>query len=215
MDEAAPRPAGADDPRGHRGAGGEECPPLQARAAFLKNWNWESVAGINQRACARGGAQHGANSETGGACAQRWEEIRRQELTLPEVYDQLRDFHRRAPFLFLNGNTFSFIGRELSLAVFSDLSPVRKRELSSAVAHYIAGVLDRDAMISAVESLCEAAAFVPGDRVQTLRGSTAGTVVKVSSCKNWKVNVDWLEGGKVERSEGGLVRRWESSNVVS
>ena len=23
------------------------------------------------------------------------------------------------------------------------------------------------------------------------------------------VNVDWLEGGKVERSEGGLVRRWE------
>ena len=25
-----------------------------------------------------------------------------------------------------------------------------------------------------------------------------------------KVNVDWLEGEKVERSEGGLVRRWES-----
>ena len=28
-----------------------------------------------------------------------------------------------------------------------------------------------------------------------------------------KVNVDWLEGGKVERWEGGLVRRWESSKV--
>jgi hypothetical protein len=98
---------------------------------------------------------------------------------LPEVYDHLRNFHRRAPFLFLNGNTFSFIGRELSLAVFSDLSPVRKRELSSAVAHYIAGVLDRQSMISAVESLCESASFVPGDRVQTLRGSTAGRVVKI------------------------------------
>ena len=27
------------------------------------------------------------------------------------------------------------------------------------------------------------------------------------------MNVDWLEGGKVERSEGGLVRRWESGKV--
>jgi len=47
------------------------------------------------------------------------------------------------------------------------------------VAHYIAGVLDRESMISAVESLCESASFVPGDRVQTLRGSTAGRVVKI------------------------------------
>ena len=179
MNETSPGSAGADDPRRHRGAGGEERPPLQTRAPFLKNWSWESVAGINQRACARGGAQHGANSETGATCAQSWEEIRHQELTLPEVYDHLRNFHRCAPFLFLNGNTFSFIGRELSLAVFSDLSPVRKRELSSAVAHYIAGVLDRESMISAVESLCESASFVPGDRVQTLRGSTAGRVVKI------------------------------------
>jgi hypothetical protein len=33
-------------------------------------------------------------------------------------------------------------------------------------------------MISAVETLCESASFVPGDRVQTLRGTTAGRVVK-------------------------------------
>jgi hypothetical protein len=79
----------------------------------------------------------------------------------------------------LNGNTFSFIGRELTLALFSDLAPVRKRELASAVAHYIAGVLDRDSMVSIVESLCESAAFAPGDRVQTLRGSTSGTVVRI------------------------------------
>ncbi len=91
----------------------------------------------------------------------------------------MRDFHRSAPFLFLNGNTFAFIGRELSLAVFSELPPSRRRELASAVAHYIAGVLDRDAMIAAVESLCESASFAPGDRVQTLRGSTSGTVVRI------------------------------------
>jgi hypothetical protein len=34
-------------------------------------------------------------------------------------------------------------------------------------------------MISAVETLCESASFVPGDWVQTLRGTTAGRVVKV------------------------------------
>jgi hypothetical protein len=100
-------------------------------------------------------------------------------LPLAEVFDLLRDFHRSAPFLFLNGNTFSFIGRELTLALFSDLAPVRKRELASAVAHYIAGVLDRDSMVSIVESLCESDSLGSGDRVQTLRGSTSGTVVRV------------------------------------
>ena len=179
MNETPPRPTGATDSRGHRRTGGEECPPLQTRAAFLKNWSWESVTGINQRACARGGAQHGTNSETGGACAKRWEENQPRELTLLEVYDLLRDSHRSAPFLFLNGNTFSFIGRELSLAVFSDLPSVRRRELSSAVAPYIAGVLDRDSMISAVESLCESASFQPGDRIQTLRGTTSGTILRI------------------------------------
>ena len=47
------------------------------------------------------------------------------------------------------------------------------------MAHYIAGVLDRESMISALESLSESASFVPGDRVQTLRGSTAGRVGKI------------------------------------
>jgi hypothetical protein len=81
--------------------------------------------------------------------------------------------------LFFNGNTFATIGRELVLAIFSDLPPVRKREASSAVAHYIAGVLDRESMVGIVESLCEAAEFQPGDRVKTLRGSTHGKILRL------------------------------------
>jgi hypothetical protein len=96
-----------------------------------------------------------------------------------DVFELLRNLHRSAPFLFLNGNTFSFIGRELCLALFSDLQPVRKRELASAVAHYIAGVLDRESMIASVDSLCASAALSPGDRVQTLRGSTRGFITRV------------------------------------
>lgn len=101
-------------------------------------------------------------------------------MTLAEAYDLLRRFHKLAPFLFFNGNTFAAIGRELSLALFSDLPAGRKREVSSATAHYIAGVLDRSMMIAMVESLCAAlAAFVPGSHVKTLRGGSHGVVIRV------------------------------------
>ena len=63
--------------------------------------------------------------------------------------------------------------------MFSDLAPGRKREVGSAVAHYITGVLDRDAMEEIVEGLCETAEFKPGDRVKTLRGSTRGVIVRL------------------------------------
>jgi hypothetical protein len=102
-------------------------------------------------------------------------------LTLVETFDLLRSFHRRAPFLFFNGNTFSTIGRELTLVLFGELPPMRKREAGSAVAHYIAGVLDRESMTSIVESLCESADFKPGDRVKTFRGTSQGTIVRVLS----------------------------------
>lgn len=96
-----------------------------------------------------------------------------------ETFDRLRAFHRKAPFLFFNGNTFASIGRELSFALFSDLVPGRKREVGSAVAHYIAGVLDREAMVQIIETLAQSADFKPGDRVKTLRGSTHGVIVRL------------------------------------
>jgi hypothetical protein len=62
----------------------------------------------------------------------------------------------------------------------ADLPPSRLREATSLIAHYIAGVLDREAMIEMVESLCAAASELPpGTRVRTLRGITHGTVVRI------------------------------------
>lgn len=49
----------------------------------------------------------------------------------------------------------------------------------SAVAHYIAGVLDRDSMVEIVEGMWRSADLKPGDRVKTLRGSTRGIVKRV------------------------------------
>ena len=177
-DEAETGPAGAPDGGGHPQGGGGIGSPLQTRAAFLKNWDWNAVISINRGACERGRAQHGVNSDTGAACAADWDALRHQTLTLAETFDQLRAYHRRAPFLFFNGNSFATIGRELSFALFSDLVPGRKREIGSAVAHYIAGVLDRESMVEIVESLSETADLKPGDRVKTLRGSTRGIIIR-------------------------------------
>ncbi len=63
--------------------------------------------------------------------------------------------------------------------MFSDLPFHRRKEASSAVAHFITGVLDQELMISAVNSLWEAALFESGDRVKTLRGSIHGVVLRV------------------------------------
>ena len=178
-DEAANRFAGAPDRSGHSGGGTGEQSPLQARAAFLKNRSWELVLGLNRGACARGGAQHGFNRETQEACRREWEEKQPQTLSLEDTLEFLRHCHRRAPFLFFNGNTFADIGRQISAAVFADLPHARLREVTSAVAHFIAGVLDHESMARIVNELSESADFQPGDAVKTLRGSMSGNIIRV------------------------------------
>ena|SRR5258706_10524673 len=178
-DETANRFAGASDSGGHSGRSRSEPAPLQSRAKFLQNWDWSSVTQINGGLCERGRAQRGINSETHAAAAQEWEKRRASELTLLETFQFLQSCHRVAPFLFYNGNTFAEIGRALTTALFHELPFHRRKEASSAIAHFITGVLDRESMVSIVESLCETAELKPGDRVKTLRGSISGVILKI------------------------------------
>jgi hypothetical protein len=178
-DETEAGSSGASDRGGHPPGSDGLGSPLQARAKFLKNWSWDSVVSINRGACERGRAQHGVNSETHRARAQEWEQIRDSELTLAEVCHHLRNFHRGAPFLFFNGNTFATIARELTFVIFSDLPASRKREISSAVAHYVAGVLDWRFAEEIVHSLTSPIDFEVGDRVKTFRGTSHGTIVRI------------------------------------
>lgn len=178
-DEAEIGSARASDGGGHPGRGRGEPAPLQSRAQFLHNWDWVSVTQINHGLCERGGAQRGINAETHAAVAEEWEKRRASALTLLETFQFLKFCHRRGPFLFFNGNTFAEIGRTLANALFSDLPFHRRKEASSAAAHFITGVLDEELMIAAVDALCEAAAFRPGDRVKTLRGSAHGMILRM------------------------------------
>ncbi len=103
----------------------------------------------------------------------------------------MRAYHRRAPFLFFNGNTFADIGRGLAALIFRELPAVRLKQVTSAVAHYVAGVLDREAMAGIVEELCRNASLGVGDRVKTMRGSMRGVITRV------------LEEGRVAVSADG------------
>jgi hypothetical protein len=71
------------------------------------------------------------------------------------------------------------VGRRIAATIFAELPASRLRQVTSAVAHYIAGVLDREAMVSIVEELCRSASLGVGDRVKTLRGSLRGVIVRV------------------------------------
>ena len=178
-DEAEIGSAGAANRPGHSGRSSGEQSPLQTRAAFLKNRSWELVTSLNRGACARRGAQYGQNSESYGTLETEWRRLQTDTSTLDEAINFLRHCHRRAPFLFFNGNTFADVGRTVVDFVFADLPTTRRREIMSAVAHYITGVLDHESMMRIVDELCLAADFTPGDRVKTLRGSTSGTVLQV------------------------------------
>src|SRR5256885_16781047 len=113
-DETETGSPGTPDRRGHSGGSCGQQSPLQARAAFFKNRNWELVVSLNRGACERGRAQHGVNRETQEALATEWRAKQEASLSLAEAIDFLRYCHRCAPFLFFNGNTFADIGRQMA-----------------------------------------------------------------------------------------------------
>jgi hypothetical protein len=153
--------------------------PLQGRAAFIKNWDWQFVTSFNQGSCKRGKAQFGHNSEAHAQVRQRWETLCPQTLTLGEALDFLFQCHRAAPFLFFNGNTFGEIARRIVDAVFIEFPLARRREAASLAAHYVAGVLDRKSMETGLIALGELADFKSGGRVKTLKGSMSGKILRV------------------------------------
>lgn len=64
-------------------------------------------------------------------------------------------------------------------ALLAEFPLSRRREAASLAAHYVAGVLDWDSLCTGLESLTETSEFKPGDRVQTLKGSTRGSIIRV------------------------------------
>jgi hypothetical protein len=66
----------------------------------------------------------------------------------------------------------------------------RLRQITSAIAHFIAGVLDRESMVRIVEELCRISDLQVGQRVKTLGGSMRGVIVRVLDDGRVAVRVD-------------------------
>lgn len=158
---------------------GREASPLESRSAFLEDLTWELVISLNRAACAIRGGQHGLNHETHGACAVDWELKRAQRDTLNATLEFLKACERRSPFLFFNGATFGEVAREVATKVFAPFPLTRRRHLIAAVTDYVAGTMERGAMVEIVNGLATAQLYAAGERVKTLRSLTTGTVLSV------------------------------------
>jgi hypothetical protein len=180
--ETSPGSRESASPRRRAQDGGVEQSPLQTRARFLENWDWLSVSNLNRRLCEGRGAQHGPNPESHETCRKEWEKLQKEELTLFEVLAQLRRFHRLAPFLFFNGNSFAELGRGLTYAVFAEVSTLRRKQIASLVAHFIAGLPDVDetTLKAALRDLVQMEQFKIGDSVTTLKKSLTGKIVRIN-----------------------------------
>jgi hypothetical protein len=166
--------------RGRVETGGGEQSPLQCKARFLENWSWQAIANLNRGLCEGKRALFGPNPESHTTSQEEWQRLQKEDLTFLEVIRHLREFHRRAPFLFFNGNTFAELGRGLSYTLFAELAVARKKQIASLVAHFIAGVLGEAAMLNGLNDLVALERLQVGDRVATRRKSVTGTVIKIT-----------------------------------
>ena len=112
----------------------------------LKDLEWDGMEERNKMLCLKAGYQHGRTSDGYQPAKELFDRERSKELDLAEAIEVLRQLHKAAPFLFLNGNTFSQIGRELMTW------HGKSAALRSIVGHHIAGteVLDHDELKSAL-----------------------------------------------------------------
>jgi len=177
------------DSRGRFGDRAGKPASLLGRACFFQAWNWASLSDINRRLCENGKASYGASSETHDTVQKSWEDIQGRETSFEEALDFLRSCHKSAPFLNFNGNTFSAVGQVIAQAILSDISPTRKRIVVSTIVHYIAGVAPKSQMEDILFELEDSRPLQIGDRVQTLKGSLIGEVIRFDGDGRvvWKV----------------------------
>lgn len=99
-------------------------------------FDWEQVAAINRQLCDSARYQHGTTSEGYEPAKALFHERKElPDLGLPGTIQTLFELHRMAPFLFLNGNTFTLIGRQMLFFTMDGVTPL----LTSIVGHHIAG----------------------------------------------------------------------------
>jgi len=120
----------------------QKDPSILEKRAWLAPFSWEFIETINQIACQNGGYLHKASSDGFEETKSLWLQNQHKEMTFPETMDFLFSCHRKAPFCFLNGNTFVGIARKITESVH--LNAVNSHILRSICGHIVAGTVKAD-----------------------------------------------------------------------
>lgn len=123
---------------------------LQAKAEWLREFDWYTVTNPNSMLCAKTGSLHRPTSGGHSDCEVLSNQRYGEESTFRETLDLLLDCHRLSPFCFNNGNTFAAIARTVVLQFdLSDNAAI----VRSAEGHYVAGVLRDDELTTALSEI--------------------------------------------------------------
>jgi hypothetical protein len=102
----------------------------------FQDFDWDYLVSTNQVLCKKSGYQHGVTSDGYEPAKAIFRKAADEpSLDMVSVTETLRQLHKAAPFLFLNGNTFADVGKTILSMAFSTHSP----EIRSVVGHHIAG----------------------------------------------------------------------------
>jgi hypothetical protein len=105
----------------------------------FNEYQWDDLEILNEELCEKAGYQHGKTSDGYAVARAFFDDIKNQEFhALYQAVNSLRKLHKLAPFLFLNGNTFCEIARELVIT-YGSQEVKFSAEVYSIVGHHVAG----------------------------------------------------------------------------
>lgn len=118
------------------------APSELKKKTWLAPYSWEIIVQLNEALCQQGGYLHKPSSDGYEVTKKLWESHLHKKETFPEVMEFLFECHRKAPFCFLNGNTFVTIARNISGTLCLD--PVKSHLIRSISGHIVAGTDHKD-----------------------------------------------------------------------
>ncbi len=117
---------------------------------YLASTSWAAIEKINAALSKAGGYEPDCRAEGYEPARALWEKTHNEPLTFMQVADLCLECHRLAPFQYFNGNTFASCARVALAPAFDTLDYKHQTFARAALAHYIAGTIDRTDLIAIV-----------------------------------------------------------------
>ena len=117
---------------------------------YFASTSWADLEKINAALCRAAGHEPGPRAEGYESARMLWEKTQLQPLTFLQAADLCLECHRLAPFQFFNGNVFANCARVALAPVLDKLDYKKQTFARAAMAHYIAGTIDRADFIAII-----------------------------------------------------------------